>query len=113
MFDADLAQLYEVPTRALNQAVRRNVERFPEDFAFQLSKAEVDNWRSQCVTSNPTAKMGLRRSPLVFMQEGVAMLSSVLRSERAVQMSSRQLKSGVSGSSLTTIEERLNAGHRL
>ena len=72
MFDADLARLYEVPTSALNQAVRRNIERFPEDFAFHLSTSELENWRSQSVISNPATKMGLRRPPLVFMQEGVA-----------------------------------------
>jgi hypothetical protein len=87
MLDADLAALYEVPTKALNQAVKRNLERFPEDFAFQLSKHELENWRSQVVTSNPSTKMGLRRPPYAFTQEGVAMLSAVLRSPRAVQMS--------------------------
>src|SRR5712672_2973998 len=86
MLDADLAALYEVPTKALNQALWRNLERFPEDFAFQLSKEDLENWRSQIVTSNPSAKMGLRRSPYAFTQEGIAMLSSVLRSERAIQM---------------------------
>lgn len=86
MFDADLAELYEVPTKVLNQAIRRNLDRFPEDFAFQLSKDELENFRSQVVTSNPAAKMGLRRPPYVFTQEGIAMLSSVLRSERAIQM---------------------------
>lgn len=87
MVDADLARLYEVPTKAFNQAVKRNIERFPEDFAFPLSKAELEQWRSQIVTTNPSAKMGLRYAPFVFTQEGVAMLSAVLRSERAVQMS--------------------------
>ena len=87
MLDADLAALYDVPTKALNQAVRRNPERFPEDFAFQLSKDELEKWRSQVVTSNPSAKMGLRRPPYAFTQEGVAMLSTVLRSPRAVEMS--------------------------
>jgi hypothetical protein len=87
IFDAVLACLYEVPTRALNQAVKRNIERFPDDFAFQLSASELKNWRSQSVTSNPSAKMGLRRAPLVFTQQGVAMLSAVLRSDRAVHMS--------------------------
>ena len=76
-----------MPTGALNQAVRRNMERFPEDFAFRLSKAEFEHWKSQIVISNPSAKMGLRYAPLVFTQEGVAMLSAVLRSDRAVQMS--------------------------
>jgi hypothetical protein len=87
MFDADLAALYQVPTRALNQAVSRNIKRFPEDFAFRLSKVELENWRSQIVTSNSSAKMGLRRPPYAFTQEGVAMLSAVLRSGRAIHMS--------------------------
>jgi hypothetical protein len=87
MLDRDLAALYEVPTKVLNQAVRRNIDRFPEDFAFLLSKPEFENWRSQIVTSNSSAKMGLRRPPFAFTQEGVAMLSAVLRSGRAVQMS--------------------------
>src|SRR4030081_3585574 len=64
-----------------------NRERFPADFAFQLSKAELEHWRSQAVTTNPSAKMGLRRPPFVFTQEGGAMLSAVLRSDRAVEMS--------------------------
>jgi ORF6N domain len=59
MVDADLARLCEVPTKAFNQAVKRNMERFPEDFAFQRSKSELEQWRSQIVTSNPSAKMGL------------------------------------------------------
>jgi ORF6N domain len=86
MLDADLAVLYGVSTSAVNLAVRRNVERFPEDSAFHLSQEELANWRSQIVTSNPAAKMALRRPPYAFTQEGVAMLSSVLRSERAVRM---------------------------
>jgi hypothetical protein len=86
MLDADLAELYEVPTKAFNQAIKRNLERFPADFMFQLSKEELENWRSQIVTSNPAAKMGLRRRPYAFTEHGVAMLSSVLRSKRAVQM---------------------------
>jgi hypothetical protein len=87
MFDSDLAALYEVQTRVLNQAVRRNLERFPEDFAFQMSKEELKDWMSQVVISNSGAKMGLRKPPYVFTQEGVAMLSGVLRSPKAVQMS--------------------------
>jgi ORF6N domain len=71
MVDADLATLYEVPTGALNQAVRRNLERFPEDFAFRLSKAEFEDWKSQSVISDPSAKMGLRQAPFVFTQEGI------------------------------------------
>jgi hypothetical protein len=86
MFDFDLAALYRVPTKALNQAVRRNLGRFPDDFMFQLTRRELADWRSQIVTSNPAAKMGLRKSPLVFTEHGVAMLSSVLQSDRAVQV---------------------------
>src|SRR5204863_5484253 len=79
MLDADLAELYQVETRALNQAVRRNRDRFPEDFMFQLTERELENWRSQIVMSNPTARMGLRRPPYAFTEHGVAMLSLVLR----------------------------------
>jgi ORF6N domain len=86
MFDADLAALYGVETRVLVQAVKRNAERFPEDFMFQLSGEELEDWRSQIVMSNPAAKMGLRRSPYAFTELGVAMLSSVLKSESAVRM---------------------------
>ena len=84
LLDSDLANLYGVETKVLNQAVRRNLARFPADFMFQLTKAELENWRSRFVTSNPGAKMGLRRRPYAFTEQGVAMLSSVLRSERAV-----------------------------
>jgi ORF6N domain len=84
MLDRDLADLYEVSTKVFNQAVKRNLVRFPEDFMFQLSKDELENWRSQIVTSNPASKMGLRRPPYAFTQEGLAMLSSVLNSDRAI-----------------------------
>jgi hypothetical protein len=86
MLDRDLADIYGIETRALVQAVARNPERFPDDFMFRLSKEELENWRSQIVMSNPAAKMGLRRSPYAFTELGVAMLSSVLKSERAVRM---------------------------
>lgn len=87
MIDANLAKLYGVQTKVLLQAVRRNIARFPGDFMFQFTQAELENWRSQIVTSNPGAKMGLRRPPYAFTEHGVAMLSAVLNSERAVQMS--------------------------
>lgn len=86
MLDSDLAELYQAPTFRLNEAVKRNRDRFPEDFMFQLTKEELENWRSQIAISNPGAKMGLRRPPYVFTEHGVAMLSSVLNSPRAVQM---------------------------
>lgn len=85
MLDRDLAEMYGVETRALNQAVKRNIERFPEDFMFQLTPLEVENWKSQIVMSN-SIKMGLRRRPYVFTELGVAMLSSVLNSKTAIQI---------------------------
>jgi hypothetical protein len=86
MLDFNLAELYSVETRTLVQAVKRNVDRFPSDFMFQLNKAELEIWRSQIVISKPSAKMGLRRRPYAFTEHGVAMLSSVLHSPRAVQV---------------------------
>ncbi|MFH1095903.1 MAG: ORF6N domain-containing protein [Candidatus Desantisbacteria bacterium] len=83
MLDRDLAELYEVETRVLNQAVSRKIKRFPEDFMFQLTKEELEDWISQIVISN-REKMGLRKKPYVFTEQGVAMLSSVLNSERAI-----------------------------
>ena len=85
MLDRDLAELYGVSTKALKQAVRRNLERFPGDFMFELSKAEFANWRSQFVTSN-SDRMGLRHPPMAFTEQGVAMLSSVLRSSQGVKV---------------------------
>jgi len=85
MLDADLAELYGVQTKVLVQALRRNRERFPEDFMFQLTKEEFANLRSQFVTSSP-GWGGRRYPPYAFTEQGVAMLSSVLRSQRAVQV---------------------------
>jgi hypothetical protein len=85
MIDRDLAELYGVETRVLNQAVRRNEIRFPEDFMFQMTPEEMHDWKSQIVISN-AEKMGLRKPPLVFTEQGVAMLSSVLNSERAIMV---------------------------
>jgi hypothetical protein len=86
MFDFDLAELYGVPTKALNQAVTRNAERFPADFMFRLSREEAEALnRSQSVTSSQKHR-DPRFSPRAFTQEGVAMLSSILRSKRAVEI---------------------------
>jgi ORF6N domain len=85
MLDDDLAQLYEVETRVINQAVKRNLNRFPEDFMFQLSPEESENLRSQFVTSS-SGYGGRRYVPYAFTEQGVAMLSSVLKSERAVEV---------------------------
>ena len=83
LLDADLAALYEVETKVLNQAVRRNRERFPEDFMFQLTRKEDDALRSQIVTSNESSGRGGRRYPAhAFTEQGIAMLSSVLTSKR-------------------------------
>ncbi|HNW68797.1 MAG TPA: ORF6N domain-containing protein [Bacteroidales bacterium] len=85
MIDRDLAELYDVKTRILNQAVKRNEKRFPEDFMFRLTQEELENWKSQIVISNKE-KMGLRKPPLAFTEQGVAMLSSVLNSDRAIMV---------------------------
>ncbi len=85
MIDRDLAQLYDVETRALNQAVKRNEKRFPNDFMFQMTREEMQDWISQIVISN-RENMGLRKPPLVFTEQGVAMLSSALNSDRAIQV---------------------------
>jgi hypothetical protein len=85
ILDRDLAQLYGIPTKALKQAVRRKIRRFPEDFMFELTKKEFENWRSQIVTSKGD-KMGLRYKPMAFTEQGVAMLSSGLNSGRAIEV---------------------------
>jgi hypothetical protein len=86
MVDRDLAEMYNVETRVLNQAVKRNMDRFPESFRFQLTEKEFDHWKSQIVMSIED-KMGLRKLPYVFTEQGVSMLSAVLRSDTAVQVS--------------------------
>lgn len=83
MLDSDLAELYGVPTKVLVQAVKRNINRFPDDFMFQLAKGEFVNLRSQFVTSSWG---GRRYLPYAFTEQGVAMLSSVLNSERAIMV---------------------------
>ena len=95
MVDADLAELYGVPTKAFNQAVKRNQSRFPRDFMFQLTAAEARGLRSQTVTSN-ASRGGRRYRPFAFTQEGVAMLSSVLKSDRAVQVNIAIMRAFVS-----------------
>src|SRR5438105_4824660 len=87
MLDSDLAELYQVETKALNRAVKRNQDRFPDDFVFQLTVEEAETLRFHFGTSNPASMRGGRRYlPYAFTEHGVAMLSSVLRSKRAVQM---------------------------
>ena len=86
MLDRDLAVLYGVSTRHLKRQVRRNRNRFPEDFMFELSMEETQKWRCQFGTSNLTDKMGLRHAPFAFTEHGILMLSSVLNSEKAAQI---------------------------
>jgi hypothetical protein len=86
MLDADLAELYGVKTKVLKQAVRRNIERFPSDFMFELPDEENSNLRSQIVTSSFAQWGGTRYKPMAFTEQGVAMLSSVLRTKRAIQV---------------------------
>lgn len=86
MLDRDLAELYEIETRVFNQAVKRNIKRFPSDFMFKLTKEEFENWKSQIVISN-SDKMGLRKIPSAFTEQGVSMLSAVLRSDIAIDVS--------------------------
>src|SRR5262245_29377627 len=85
ILDSEMAAMYDVPTRILNQAVRRNLTRFPPDFMFQLTAKETASLRSQIVISN-AGRGGRRYRPLAFTEQGVAMLSSVLNSDRAVEV---------------------------
>jgi len=85
LIDRHLAELYGVKTKVLNQAVKRNIYRFPVDFMFQLTREEATNWKSQIVTSNNDT-MGLRKIPYAFTENGVAMLSSVLNSTKAIEV---------------------------
>ena len=94
MLDRDLARLYGVETKRLNEAVKRNIERFPEDFMFQLNKEEFENWKSQIVTSNWMSQnatsnsviMGARKLPYAFTENGIAMLSGLLNSQIAIRV---------------------------
>lgn len=87
MLDKDLAEMYGVKTGRLNEQVKRNLKRFPEDFMIQLTEEELKNWISQIATSNNSKiKMGLRKLPYAFTEQGVAMLSSVLSSDTAIDV---------------------------
>ncbi len=109
MIDRDLALFNCVKTKRLKEAVRRNIERFPKDFMFELSSKEFQNWRSQFASSN-TDKMGLRYAPMVFSEHGVLMLSSVLNSQKAIQTNIQIMRifSKVRAMLLDTTEIRLD-----
>jgi hypothetical protein len=121
MIDADLAELYEVPTKRFNQQVHRNLKRFPEDFMFQLTKNETESLRSQFATSKPTRKGlrsqiatskkgrgGRRYLPYAFTEQGVAMLSSVLNSERAIDVNIAIMRAFVKLRQMLQSNEELN-----
>lgn len=117
ILDRDIAAMYGVETKVLKQAVKRNIERFPIDFMFELDVEEFENWRSQFVISK-SDKMGLRHRPFAFTELGVAMLSSVLRSPTAIQINMsimrafvamRQMISDTQGSPIVQLEKKVEA----
>ncbi len=107
MLDSDLAKLYEVETRAMNRQVRRNIERFPEDFMFKLNQDEFDSLMCQIGTSK-TGRGGRTKKPLVFSELGIAMLSSVLKSDRAAQVNISIMRIFVKLRSYYALEERVD-----
>jgi hypothetical protein len=108
MLDSDLAALYGVETRRLNEQVKRNFARFPEDFMFQLTKDEFENLMSQIATSSSGNYGGRRKLPNVFTEQGVAMLSSVLSSERAVQVNIGIMRAFVNMRKMLSTNEEVN-----
>src|ERR1041384_2766191 len=107
MIDVDLAELYGVPTKVLNQQVQRNHKRFPEDFMFQLSREEAENLRSQFATSR-SGHGGRRTPPYAFTEPGVAMLSSVLNSERAIEVNITIMRAFIRFRHMLESNEELN-----
>src|SRR6185295_4985860 len=107
MIDVDLAELYGVSTKRLNEQVRRNHKRFPSDFMFQLTKAEAENLRSQFATSRSTHG-GRRSLPCVFTEHGVAMLSTVLNSEHAIEVNITIMRAFIRLRQLLDSNEDLN-----
>lgn len=91
MIDRDLAELYGVETKRLKESVRRNIERFPKDFMFEMNKKEFDQWRKQNITESED-KQGLRYAPFCFTEQGVTMLSCVLNSSTAIEVNIRIIR---------------------
>ena len=108
MLDRDLADLYQVTTSALNQAVKRNIKRFPPDFMFQLNNQEVENWKSQIVISK-SISMGLRRNPFAFTEQGVAMLSGLLNSDIAINANIAIMRAFVAMRNYITTTDNITA----
>lgn len=111
LVDEQLASFYGIPTKALVQSLKRNIERFPADFAFQLTDEEWDVLRSQSVTSSFATHGGRRYAPYAFTEQGVAMLSSVLRSPRAVEVNIQIMRAFVRLRQLLSVHKEL--AHRL
>lgn len=107
MLDSDLADLYGVETRRLNEQVRRNIDRFPDDFMFQLSKEEYDILKSQIATSK-VGRGGKQKLPMVFSENGLAMLSGVLKSKRAIQVNISIMRIFTKLRSFLLLEKDLN-----
>ena len=113
ILDHDLARLYGVATKVLNQAVKRNLDRFPEDFMFQLTKAETEKWetlncsRSQIVTLKKTRGTNIKYQPYAFTEHGILMLSSVLKSPRAVQVNIQIMRTFVRLRQMLVSNEKL------
>ena len=107
MIDVDLAELYGVPTKRVNQQVQRNRKRFPEDFMFQLTKTEAENLRLQFATSRSTHG-GRRTLPYAFTEQGVAMLSTVLNSEQAIEVNITIMRAFVKLRQMLESNEELN-----
>jgi hypothetical protein len=110
ILDSDIADLYQVETRALVQAVKRNIGRFPEDFMFQLSMEEVNAMRSQFVTAS---KRNVRYQPYAFTEHGVAMLSAVLSSQRAVRIEKLEAAQKDHTSVISILADEINKMKRL
>ena len=108
MLDSDLAKLYGVETKVLNQTVKRNLKRFPEDFMFRLSTDEYANLKSQFVTSSENWG-GKRKQPLVFTENGVAMLSGILNSDRAIELNIAIMRIFTKLRSFLMLEKELNS----
>lgn len=106
MLDSDLAEIYQVPTRVLTQSIKRNLERFPEDFMFQLSDNEYKSLRSQSVTSK-VGRGGRRYLPYAFTEHGIAMLSSVLNSPHAIQMNIYIIRAFIKMREILAIDKNL------
>ncbi|MRR58045.1 MAG: ORF6N domain-containing protein [Deltaproteobacteria bacterium] len=102
LLDSDLADLYGIETKNLNKAVKRNLSRFPQDFMFQLTSEESKGLRFQIGTSNEAGRGGRRYNPYVFTEQGIAMLSSVLNTDRAVQVNIAIMRAFVQLRELTT-----------